>query len=101
MKQPTYEDLWLLAFIDNKTQCFNKNYFDYYIRRNNEYKDCSVIVGELEDLKKIGLGFTFYVDGKFFIVTGYDVNLKEETKCKVYKKFRVDSWSSVLKRVLK
>ena len=102
MKTPTYDELWELAFIDKKTQCFNKNYFDYYIRRSGEYRECSIIVGTMEDLKNTEIrGYTFIYNDKFFRICSYETELEEGSNCKMYKKFRVSSWSDLLKRALK
>jgi hypothetical protein len=68
MKQPSYEELWLLAFVDKKTECFNKNYFDYYVRRSKEYRECSIIMGSLAELKKMYFGLIFTFDNKCFMI---------------------------------
>lgn len=96
MKQPSYDELWLLAFVDKKFECFNKNYFDYYIRKSKEYKECSVITGTLEELRKIGLGLIFHFDDKFFSITSFETDY---TGKNMIKKFRVDPWGRILCRI--
>lgn len=96
MKQLSYEELWLLAFVDKKTQCFNKNYFDTYVRRSKEYRECTIIVAPLEELKKLYYGLIFTFDDKVFMIAPYDCDYQGE---KVIKKFRVDSWSRILCRI--
>ena len=101
MKTPTYEELWMLAFLDKKYQCFNKNYFDYYIRRSGEYRECSIIVGSMEDLNTTDIsGLTISYNGKLFRICSYETELEEGSSCKMYKKFRVSSWGDLLKRAL-
>lgn len=96
MKQLSYEELWLLAFVDKKTQCFNKNYFEKYVSRCKEYRECTIIVAPLEELKKMYYGLIFTFEDKCFMIAAYDCDYQGE---KSFKKFRVDSWQKVLRRI--
>ena len=85
MKQLSYEELWLLAFVDKKTECFNKNYFDYYVRRSKEYRECSIIMGSLAELKKMYFGLIFTFDNKCFMIAPFDCEYEGENMIKKFK----------------
>ena len=55
----------------------------------------------MEDLKNTEIGgYTFIYNDKFFRICSYETELEEGSNCKMYKKFRVSSWSDLLKRAL-
>ena len=93
MKKLDYCDIWNIAFTDGKGW-FNENYLTTFIKRNNEYKECSLVISD-EELK---IGLPIHIDNMKFYITSYDYDYPFH---KVIKKNRTDSWSYILKQVEK
>lgn len=98
MKQLTYEELWQLAFIDSKSQFFNENYFNKYIKRNKEYQECYILRGSFTQINSLNLGLKFKINDKYILIA-HDLSTLDLDVENIVFKYRVDPWKRVLDNV--